>query len=265
MSEGAGVEVRRQLGGAEAVDGLLRITDQDDGDRVGTVEEGGAEDVPLDVVGVLELVDEHHPESPAQSLDDGRAVGTGEHVPGIGEQTIERAPSGPVPAEPGLGGEVVDQFRERSGLRGAGELLGPGFRRQRALVHRVHDGIGQGESDLDGPGEPGGRGEGWGPVAVMREVVIVDELLDGGAVVGDRRHGVGPGGGDQPGAETVDRRDGGGVEVGHGGLEVGPPAQPSVGRALGEVDEDRVVGLGGIVGEVGGGLGQPGAHPPPKL
>ena len=41
-----------------------------------TVEEGRAEDVPLDGVGVLELVDEHHPEALAQAADDGRAVGS---------------------------------------------------------------------------------------------------------------------------------------------------------------------------------------------
>ena len=52
------VEVREDIGAPKAVDGLLRITDQDQGRLPGP--EGPAQDLPLDRVGVLKLVDERH-------------------------------------------------------------------------------------------------------------------------------------------------------------------------------------------------------------
>ena len=54
----AGLEVGVHVGAAEAVDGLLRVADQHQG---AVAVERLAQDRPLHRVGVLELVDQHHP------------------------------------------------------------------------------------------------------------------------------------------------------------------------------------------------------------
>ena len=51
------LEVGVDVGAAEGVDRLLRVADEDE--RRAAVAERAAHDVPLDGVGVLELVDEH--------------------------------------------------------------------------------------------------------------------------------------------------------------------------------------------------------------
>ena len=59
-------EVGVDVGAAEGVDRLLRVADEDE--RRVAVPEGAAHDVPLDGVGVLELVDEHDAVALAQAL-----------------------------------------------------------------------------------------------------------------------------------------------------------------------------------------------------
>ena len=52
-----GLEIRREFGGSESIDGLLGVADEHRGDRGVAVEERRAEPRPLDLIGVLEVLD----------------------------------------------------------------------------------------------------------------------------------------------------------------------------------------------------------------
>ena len=79
-------EVGVDVGAAEGVDGLLRVADEDE--RRVAVPEGAEHDVPLDGVGVLELVDEHDAVALSQALGRGLAAGALERVVEAGEQVV---------------------------------------------------------------------------------------------------------------------------------------------------------------------------------
>ena len=79
-------EVGVDVGAAEGVDRLLRVADEDE--RRAAVAEGAAHDVPLDGVGVLELVDEHDAVALSQALGRGLAAGALERVVEAGEQVV---------------------------------------------------------------------------------------------------------------------------------------------------------------------------------
>ena len=64
-----GVEVGVDVGAPEGVDGLLGVADEDE--RGGAAAEAELEDVPLDRVGVLELVDQGHLVAAPQRPDPG--------------------------------------------------------------------------------------------------------------------------------------------------------------------------------------------------
>ena len=71
------------VGAAEGVDRLLGVADEHEGGAVAA--EGGPHDVPLDRVGVLELVDERDLVAAAQALaGDRAAVGVGQRVRAAG-------------------------------------------------------------------------------------------------------------------------------------------------------------------------------------
>ena len=79
-------EVGVDVGAAEGVDRLLRVADEDE--RRVAVPEGAAHDVPLDGVGVLELVDEHDAVALSEALGRGLAAGALERVVEAGEQVV---------------------------------------------------------------------------------------------------------------------------------------------------------------------------------
>ena len=68
----AGAEVGDDVAAAERVDGLLRVADQH---QRGLADEGALDDLPLDRVGVLELVDHHDRPAPAHPVAGGCVVG----------------------------------------------------------------------------------------------------------------------------------------------------------------------------------------------
>ena len=67
-----GFEVGVHVGAAEGVDGLFGVGDQDE--RRLLTGKGQAQDGPLVGIGVLELIDEHDPEAPAQLRRGGGAA-----------------------------------------------------------------------------------------------------------------------------------------------------------------------------------------------
>ena len=73
------------VGAAEAVDGLLRVADGDQCPRA----EGRVEDIPLQSVGVLELVDEHDGKALGELCrDDGASAGVGERALQSGHEVV---------------------------------------------------------------------------------------------------------------------------------------------------------------------------------
>ena len=80
------VQIAVDVGAAERVDGLLRVADHD---QRGVPVEGAPDDLPLDRVGVLELVDEHHPIAIPESLGGlGAVLRVGERVAEPGEHVV---------------------------------------------------------------------------------------------------------------------------------------------------------------------------------
>ena len=130
------VQVAVDVGAAERVDGLLRVADHD---QRGVPVEGAADDLPLDRVGVLELVDEHHAIAIPESLGGlGAVLWVGERVaqPGehvvIGEQPQVTLPPGHLGADRGGerdplgGGRLVAGSvgcRDQPGVYGVDGLL----------------------------------------------------------------------------------------------------------------------------------------------
>ena len=78
----AASQVGVDVGAAEGVDRLLGIADEDE--RHAALAERAAHDVPLDRVGVLELVDEHDAVALAQALRRGVAARALERVVAAG-------------------------------------------------------------------------------------------------------------------------------------------------------------------------------------
>ena len=221
-----GVEVADDVGAAEGVDRLLRVADQDER-RVAV--EGGAQDVPLHRVGVLELVDEHHPVARPQPLAGGRArprvgergVQPGEHVV-VGEEAPRAACAAP-PRRARPRGEPVRASRPApAGSPSAGASARPG-RRPRP-----------------GPARARCRGRTAGrrpsAAAVLADVEVVDDLGDQVVdLLDEPRVGVGVAGDAEARehllAELVGGGDRGRVEVGE---RVGQPRAPA--GPLGVVD-----------------------------
>ncbi len=110
---------------AEPVDRLLGVPDQHER-RIGVrrVEEG-REDLPLDRIGVLELVDEHHGEPAPEGFDRALRAGAAQRVPQLGEHIVETEDPAPE-AAPGdqIHGPSDQLAQELLGLGGAG--LAPG-------------------------------------------------------------------------------------------------------------------------------------------
>ena len=87
----AGVEVGRQFGTAEAVDRLLGVADQHHRGRVFATDERVLKQMPLDAVGVLELVDEHHPVASTQRCHQRGRLGPHQQIAGVDHHPVERA------------------------------------------------------------------------------------------------------------------------------------------------------------------------------
>ena len=119
----AHLPVGRHVGAAESVDRLLRIADDDDRARVGELgrREPAVEDPPLEPVGVLELVDEHHGEPTAKG--GGGACGVrgvvGEAGGEVGDERVEGRHGGAASAIRDVVDDVFDEFAP-----GGGEGLG---------------------------------------------------------------------------------------------------------------------------------------------
>ena len=114
---GPGLEVRGELSPPESVDRLLGIADDHHRDRT-ALEERGPEDVPLDTVGVLELVDHDETEPVAQFGDERwSTLGRQEQVSGVGDHRVEGAPS---PAASGRLDRLDAAVDEIGDLRGVG-------------------------------------------------------------------------------------------------------------------------------------------------
>lgn len=251
-----GVPGRRRLGGgeigvdvaaAEPVDRLLGVTDEHEG---AVPAEGPVEDLPLHRVGVLELVDEHHPPALAHPLA-GRRVLVLEGGGEVGEQVVvAEHPEPPLAAvellahqsgeaqAPGVGGAP---------LEGAGVELG---------MRIFGDGPGDLAGALAGEGRRAPGGEAADVEVVDDLVAQVRQVLDESGVL------VGVAGDTQPPqhelAELVRRRDRRRVEVGQCVAKPPRPLGHLLGRALAQQGDDLVVG-----GQVG--VGHVPVHVPQVL
>ena len=226
---------RYDVGTPEGVDGLLGVPDQHQGrPAVGPVEQG-REDLPLDRVGVLELIDQRHPEAAPEGRHGAVATRAAQRVTQLGEHVVEA---------------------ERPALPPARGTPGPRLRSTRSQEQDV----GRGGTGLVRASAPGrdrvGRRPAWWPrrgrpdagrhrrappatAAAMRTSaqVVPDQV----GRVGDRA-GVGVGAGrDAEGAEhllgePVDRGDRGGVELGDGARESGQLVRVAAGRTAGSAE-----------------------------
>ncbi len=245
-----GVEVRVHVGAAEGVDRLLGVADHHE--RAVVVAEGIGEDLPLQLVGVLELVDEHHPVAVAQASsvdrsdvlvvqrvgEPGEEVVVGDHA-GAALATLDLLAHGerqPHP-QPRWRRAVVDRRRGQRRARVVEDGLGDRARRRQ--VER-RDRAGEG----------------------ALEVAVVDHLVD---EVGDPLDDLGVGldvaGDAEPGehlvAEAVGGRDRGGVEVAQRGGEA-ITAALDLGRVgVGEEGEHLVGRVGRVDRLAGERRGQP--------
>ncbi len=126
-----GGQVGVDVGAPEGVDGLLGVADEDEGGVAAA--EAEAEDVPLDRVGVLELVDQHHPvAAPQPGPHPGAVDGIVERVLQADEQVVVGEDAG-VALAPfhllahGLGQAAVHPGRGRAGRRQAGSIGATGL------------------------------------------------------------------------------------------------------------------------------------------
>ncbi len=221
------VEVHGDVGPPEAVDRLFGVTHQDEGPMGGRPPEEGREDLPLDPVGVLELIDEHHLEPVTEGVDDGGRGGVAQHVAELGEDVVEAHPA------------RVPQQGRQIGLRRQHELvethllrLRPGRPRGR-LEHEVGatdvllGGLHQaGQRRQFGDGNaPGGRRGQRIRAGVPHQIGHVRRQPAVGVDGGGHAQGV-----PDLGGETVDRRDRRRVEFGDGPVEPGPAGRDVAGR-----------------------------------
>ena len=223
LGDGAvgGAEVGVDVGSAEGVHRLLRVADEDQ--RRLSLAEGAPHDLPLDRVGVLELVDERNAVLLAQLRAGGGAVLlVGERVPEPGEQVVVGHDSAAPLARLDL---RAHGFREPA----------PHCPRLRLVSRASLDRLEAGERVADrGSSDP----EGLGPVerrprdsVEAADVEVVDDLLDEIGQVLDERHVALDVAGDAESrehvlAEAVRGRDGGGVEARDGIGEPAPPQPP---------------------------------------
>ena len=201
-----GREVGDDVAAAERVDRLLRVADEDHRRVAG---EGAVEDLPLHRVGVLELVDEHHPPALPHPAA-GRRRLVGQRVGELAQQVVVAEDAEPSLAPVELG---PHRSRERHPPPGGGV---PGRRRGLQPGLRVTGG-GRGDGARLGAVELGNRWLAGEPAHVQVVHHLGDELVE---VLDEPRAGVGVAGDPQPGqhhlAELVGRRDGGAVERGEG-------------------------------------------------
>ena len=226
------LEVGVDVGAAEGVDRLLRVADEDE--RRAAVAERAAHDVPLDGVGVLELVDEDDAVALSEALRRGLAAGALERVVEAGEQVV-------------VG-------HDRHLALAAFELVAHGERQ--AAAHRL-DGVLRRVLGLDAhrrvvdrdPRDPHRlRAVELRDVAAVpaAHVEVVDDVLEQVADVLDEG-GVGidvardAQAAEHLLAEAVRGGDGGGVEVGERSGEALAPLGDLLRRALREQRDDLVV------------------------
>ncbi len=157
------LEVRRDVAAAEGVDGLLRVADQH---HRGVAGERAVEHLPLDRVGVLELVDEHDLPPAAHPLAGG-AVGLLEGVGELAEEVVVGQDPEPALAALDLLADLQREADPPSDRRGAVLVGGlePGL--------RVVDGVARDRHRLvvGEDGSVGVEGE-------RAEVEVVDGLPD---------------------------------------------------------------------------------------
>ena len=255
-----GPQVGDHVGAAERVDRLLGVADQHQ--RAVTVERA-LEDLPLHRVGVLELVDHHHPVAAAHPGPRRRAGrGVDQRVAQVHEQVVvvHQPPAALAVLHLAAGGLGQPPAHVGDRVPGGPDRLQPGL--------PVADGR---------VGEPGGRGQverrsGRGRTGVHPQVEVAHHLgrhVGGG--LGERQVGVDVGGDAEPGqhlqAEPVRGRDGGGVELGDRGRQPAPAYGDLGVRPGGQQHQDRVVGgaRGRGVGERRRGRDEPLSHPLPEL
>jgi hypothetical protein len=234
------LEVGAHVGAAEAVDGLLRVTDEHQRPaRIARVAEGPLEDVPLHRVGVLELVDQRPPVALLEDRD-GRvaAGGVPQGPPQRGQQIV--VAEGAV--APLAGGELVAE------LAGEGDAFGSFLGGVVLAVDadvgvRVPvDAAGDGRRVRAGRARDVGRGE------VAADVDVVGHLAEEGGLVLDQGDVAGDVRGQSDRAqdllgEAVDGGDGRGIEVGDRGGEPFVPSRELLPVRGGERGEDLVVGI----------------------
>ena len=238
LGDGAvgGAEVGVDVGSAEGVHRLLWVADEDQ--RRLSLAEGAPHDLPLDRVGVLELVDERNVVLLAQLRAGGGAVVlVGERVPEAGEQVVVGHDSAAPLARLDL---RAHGFREAAPHRPRLRLV------SRASLDRLE--AGEGVADR-GSSDP----ESLGPVerrprdsVEAADVEVVDDLLDEIGQVLDERHVALDVAGDAESrehvlAEAVRGRDGGGVEARDGIGEPAPPHRHLGVGAIGKQLEHAVV------------------------
>ena len=259
-----GGQVGVDVGAPEGVDGLLGIADEDEGGVAAT--EAELEDVPLDGVGVLELVDQRHRVAvPQLGLNAGavhrvlQGVAQSDQEVVVGEDTGEAL--APLHLLPHLD-------RQATVRTGPGIPRGPGGVR--------FDG---GDGVLDrGVGHPEGvgpvEGRGRAGAVVLADVQVVDDLGDQVAgVLEDEDVALHVAGEAETAedvlAEAMGGGDGGGVVVGQRGGEPLAPLDDLGGRAGGQQPQHVVVPgwllTGGDPQQALLGAHQPLPHPVPQL
>ncbi len=256
------LQVGVDVGTPEGVDGLLGVADQHKG-RIRARPEGPAHDVPLDGIGVLELVHQRHPvagpEAPACGLAPYRI---GEGVPEPGEQVVVGEDCRQPPPAVDLLADCAGQAPAQVGRAVALGVVG------------LEDSVGVRHCDLADLHRLG-QGERRRTVVVeLADVQVGDHLVDQVAGVLDEGHVALDVAGHAEAvehvlAEAVGGGDGGSVKVGEGGGEAVAPAA-DIGRcAGGEKAEDVVIGVGSDAGEGAGqavlGGDHPLAHPVAQL
>ncbi len=241
------LQVGVDVGAAEGVDGLLGVADEHEGGVA--VAEDPAHDLPLDRVGVLELVDQGDLVALAQPVAGGGApfvVGQGVAQPG--EEIVVGEHRSPALAPLDLVAHGAGQAPAHGPLGVLGRVL------------RLDHGVGVPHrlvADAPGLGPAEGRNV---PGAVeAADVEVVDHLGHQVAqVVGEGDVELDVAGHAQAAehvlAEPVGGGDGGGVEVGQGHGQVAPAGLDLFGRAGGQQGQDAVVGGRGHAGQ---GPGQP--------
>ena len=235
-----GPEVGVHVGTPEGIDGLLGVSHQHQRrPRVRPVEQC-REDLPLDRVGVLELIDQRHPESTPEGGDGTVAARAAERVAELGENVVEA--EGPALATPegNEGRGLLHQQAQEKVRRGRTGLVRD--RRQHEVGPPVdqHGGLIQlvgARKQVDRAAVHGGGDEDVG-TGVPDQTGRVD--IESGVGVGS--------GGDAQGTEhllgeSVNGGDGGGVELGHGARQ---PGQLSTVPLPGQQGQQVVVGRRGV-------------------